>query len=163
MIKSKIKEKMLERRKSMKNEEKEKSNQASHRDAPFTVEFAKIVKVDENKGHIEILNKMRQRGKGDKNSMIKKKLRETDQKKDLEKFKQITGQKRLKYAAENGSHLKTSFGLVPLNKFKKEYSNEVPEYLKALVESGMKPEEAFRVANSDSNDPSKKGPDTKAV
>ena len=59
--------------------------------------------------------------------------------------------------------MKTSFGLVPLNKFKKEYSNEVPEYLKALVESGMKPEEAFKVANSDSNDLSKKGPDTKAV
>lgn len=41
-------------------------------------------------------------------------------------------------------------------------SNEVPEYLKALVGSGMNPDQAFKLANKDIKE-SNTGPDISAV
>eukprot|EP00353_Schmidingerella_taraikaensis_P001708 CAMPEP_0185599246 /NCGR_PEP_ID=MMETSP0434-20130131/82559_1 /TAXON_ID=626734 ORGANISM="Favella taraikaensis, Strain Fe Narragansett Bay" /NCGR_SAMPLE_ID=MMETSP0434 /ASSEMBLY_ACC=CAM_ASM_000379 /LENGTH=143 /DNA_ID=CAMNT_0028228547 /DNA_START=990 /DNA_END=1421 /DNA_ORIENTATION=- len=75
----------------------------------------------------------------------------------------MAGQKRLKYAQENSSHQDVYAGHVPWYKIKREMDSKVPEYLKALVDSGISPEEAMKISKGAANDAVKKGPDLKAV
>ena len=64
-------------------------------------------------------------------------MREADEQKQIEQFDKIMKQKRLQYAQENPSHLKTKAARKNLLKFKQEMSHEVPEYLRELAESGI--------------------------
>ena len=55
---------------------------------------------DEGTLNKKLLKKLRQRGKGSANLIIKKKLKENDRKQELENFKQYAGQQRQKYAKD---------------------------------------------------------------
>ena len=62
-------------------------------------------------------------------------------------------------------HLNHTTGQKPLTKIKQEMGKEVPDYLKTLVESGMSPENAFKIADTAEKDleKSEMSPDMKFV
>ena len=62
-------------------------------------------------------------------------------------------------------HLNHNTGHKSLLKIKREMGHQVPDYLKTLVESGISPEEAFKIADSaeHSLDKSEISPDMKVV
>ena len=85
----------------------------------------------------KLLKKLRSRGKSDANLLIKQKVRQADDKKEMEKFNQIMKQKRLQHSQGNPVHLKRKDSHMPMLKIKQDFSKEVPEYLKELAESGI--------------------------
>ena len=114
--------------------------------------FAKAVKdvVD----NYTLLKKLRSKDKYNQKLEIKKKLKQEEQEKEMQKFKEITGKKRLKYAKDNSSHLKTKAAFIPLLKIKSDYSNKVPDYLKDLAETGIDIEQVLKVSEHNNQDSS---------
>lgn len=87
--------------------------------------------------------------------MIKELLKKKDEEKQVEQFQKYAGQRRLKYAQENSSHLKVKSNYMPASHFKKQFNKEVPEYLLDLVQSGFDIDDLLNM--------SKKGIDMRTV
>ena len=92
-----------------------------------------------------MLKNIRKKRKGNVSLKVKKRLRDEEDKKNLEKFQEMTGKRRIKYAQDNSSHMKTKDGITPMLMLKRELGYQVPEYLKDFVESGMDIDQAFKL------------------
>lgn len=92
-----------------------------------------------------MLKNVRRKRKGDLSLKVKKRLRDEEDKKNLEKFQEMTGKRRIKYAQDNSSHMKTKDGITPMLMLKREVGHLVPDYLKDYVDSGMGIDQAFKL------------------